>query len=217
MRNQIKSLSSVRDAGAKDYSLDYSNAALRGMFFVGQAGPPTWVLKANLARIHSEPVPASAAMPRARDAYGTQSYFFLEALAFLWRSLISRRAASRAAARTSVFSVRFLVMACCGKETGKGQHAGRVGLCVGGVVCFLSPSRCHCDACVQTRVCKPRGMDESSARTGTGRTSREAPTRERLPVLMVRFFLRATTMLVSCWDDGGGAREVSDRSAGRKP
>ena len=216
MRNQIKSLSSVRDAGAKDYSLDYSNAALRGMFFVGQAGPPTWVLKANLARIHSEPVPASAAMPRARDAYGTQSYFFLEALAFLWRSLISRRAASRAAARTSVFSVRFLVMACCGKETGKGQHAGRVGLYVGGVVCFLSP-RCHWDACVQTRVCKPRGMDESSARTGTGRTSREAPTRERLPVLMVRFFLRATTMLVSCWDDGGGAREVSDRSAGRKP
>ena len=157
MRNQIKSLSSVRDAGAKDYSLDYSNAALRGMFFVGQAGPPTWVLKANLARIHSEPVPASAAMPRARDAHGTQSYFFLAALAFLWRSLISRRAASRAAARTSVFSVRFLVMACCGKETGKGQHAGRVGLYVGGVVCFLSP-RCHCDACVQTRVCKPRGM-----------------------------------------------------------
>ena len=216
MRNQIKSLSSVRDAGAKDYSLDYSNAALRGMFFVGQAGPPTWVLKANLARIHSEPVPASAAMPRARDAHGTQSYFFLEALAFLWRSLISRRAASRAAARTSVFSVRFLVMACCGKETGKGQHAGRVGLYVGGVVCFLSP-RCHCDACVRTWVCKPRGMDESSARTGAGRTSREAPTRERLPVLIVRFFLRATTMLVSCWDDGGGAREVSDRTAGRKP
>lgn len=184
------------------------------MFFVGQAGPPTWVLKANLARIHSEPVPASAAMPRARDAHGTQSYFFLAALAFLWRSLISRRAASRAAARTSVFSVRFLVMACCGKETGKGQHAGRVGLYVGGVVCFLSS---RCDACVQTGVCKPRGMDESSARTGAGRTSREAPTRERLPVLMVRFFLRATTMLVSCWDDGGGAREVSDRSAGRKP
>lgn len=150
MRNQIKSLSSVRDAGAKDYSLDYSNAALRGMFFVGQAGPPAWVLKANLARIHSEPVPASAAMPRARDAYGTQSYFFLAALAFLWRSLISRRAASRAAARTSVFSVRFLVMACCGKETGKGQHAGRVGLYVGGVVCFLSP-RCHVAV---TRVCK---------------------------------------------------------------
>ena len=203
MRNQIKSLSSVRDAGAKDYS----NAALRGMFFVGQAGPPTWVLKANLARIHSEPVPASAAMPRARDAYGTQSYFFLEALAFLWRSLISRRAASRAAARTSVFSVRFLVMACCGKETGKGQHIGRVGLYVGGVVCFLSP-RC---LSLGTRVCKrgfvnPAGMDESSARTGTGRTSREAPTRERLPVLMVRFFLRATTMLVSCWDDGGVAR-----------
>ena len=119
-----------------------------GTFFVGQAGPPTWVLKANLARIHSEPVPASAAMPRARDAYGTQSYFFLEALAFLWRSLISRRAASRAAARTSVFSVRFLVMACCGKETGKGQHAGRVGLYVGGssVFCLL--------AVTGTRVCK---------------------------------------------------------------
>ena len=79
---------------------------------------------------------------------------FLASFALRWRSLISRSAASRAAARTSDFSARFFWI-----------------------------------------------------------TSRDAPTIERLLVFTERFFLRATSVVWSCWKFGRRERErreVSD-------
>ena len=143
--------------------------------------------------------PTDPRPPRRERLYSFHLHHFLP-LFFRLRSLISRSAASRAAARTSGFSARFFVINC---ERWAGDGRGIVReprRREDGDERFLLSLHGGSDPFRSRGVGKKTRVRERRSRRGRGsnRTSRFALTRERFWSLTLRFLLRAASTTASC-------------------